>query len=243
METVELACEKRETGSKGVTRALRRGGHIPAIIYGPKTVPIPAAINSADFKKSVLATGRQRLVRLKSSSQEINDKYVVFKDVERAPVSGDIMHTDLYEVDLQRPLRVSIPLRFTGRAEGVVAGGILQPLVREVEVECVPLEIPESVEVDVTSLGIHDVVHVSALKLPSNVKVIFDTDYPLVSVLPPTVAEVPVVAAAAPAEGVAAEAAGAEGAPAPAAAEAAPAPAKGGGAPAKAGTVGAKKAP
>jgi large subunit ribosomal protein L25 len=237
METVELACEKRETGSKGMARALRRGGHIPAIIYGPKTVPIPAAISSADLKKGVLATGRQRLVRLKSSSQEINDKYVVFKELQRTPVSGEITHADLYEVDLQRRLRVSIPLRFTGRAEGVVAGGILQPLVRQVEVECVPLEIPESVEVDVTSLGIHDVIHISALKLAGNVKVIFDTDYALVSVLPPTVAEAPVVAAA-PAEGAAAEAAvPAEGAAAPTAAEAA------GAAPAKPGAAAAKKAP
>ncbi len=97
---------------------------------------------------------------------------------------------------------------------------------REVEVECLPLEIPDAVEVDVSGLNIHDVIHVSAVTFPGNLKPIFDTDYPVVTVLPPTVAEAPVAAAAAeaaPVEG----AEGAEGAAAaPAAAAAAEAAAK-----------------
>jgi large subunit ribosomal protein L25 len=141
------------------------------------------------------------------------------KEIQRAPVSRDILHADLYEVDLNRAIRVRIPLRFIGKAEGVALGGILQPLEREVEVECLPLEIPEFMEVDVTVLGIHDVVHVSSLKFAANVKPIFDTDYPVVTVLPPTVEAAPTPAAeavaavegAVPAEG-AAPAEGAEGA-------------------------------
>ena len=110
-----------------------------------------------------------------------------------------------------------MPLRFTGKARGVAEGGILQPLAREIEVECLPLEIPEVVEVDVSALGIHDVIHVSALNFAGNIKPIFDTDYPVVTVLPPTVEAAPAAAAAeaaAPAEGAAAPA---EGAVAPAA--------------------------
>ena len=94
----------------------------------------------------------------------------------------------------------------SARPHGVAEGGILAPLVREVEVECLPLEIPEVFEVDVTALGIHDVIHVSAMKFAGNVKPIFDTDYPVVTVLPPTVEAAPVAAAAeaAPVEGAAA---------------------------------------
>jgi large subunit ribosomal protein L25 len=107
-------------------------------------------------------------------------------------------------------LRVTVALKFTGRPAGAVDGGILQPLEREVLVECLPLDIPESVEVDVSPLGIHDVMHISALTFAGNVRPIFDTDYPVVTVLPPTVAEAPAAAAAeVPAEGVAP----AEGAP------------------------------
>ena len=149
-------------------------------------------------------------MRLKSSSPELNDRHVIVKEIQRAPVSGNFVHADLYEVDLTQPLRVSVPLRFTGKAHGVAEGGILQPLVREVEVECLPLEIPDVVEVDVSALDIHDVIHISAMTFPGNLKPIFDTDYPVVTVLPPTVAEAPVAAAAeaAPVEG----AEGAEGA-------------------------------
>jgi large subunit ribosomal protein L25 len=127
-------------------------------------------------------------------------------------VSGEILHADLYEVDLNRPIRVEVPLKFVGKAKGVANGGILAPLERTATVECLPLEIPDSIEVDVTDVDIHNVIHVSAVKFPPNVKPIFDTDYPVVTVLPPTVAEVAVVAAPEAVEGAAVEGAPAEGA-------------------------------
>ncbi|HLK86416.1 MAG TPA: 50S ribosomal protein L25 [Candidatus Binataceae bacterium] len=223
METVELAAEIRETRPKSRVRGLRREGRIPAVLYGPKTKATAIAISGAELRARVSSSARQRLMRLKSSAPELNDRHVIVKDIQRAPVSGNFVHADFYEVDLTQPLRVEVPLRFVGKAVGIAEGGILQPLVREVEVECLPLEIPEVVEVDVTALNIHDVIHISAMSFAGNVKPIFDTDYAVVTVLPPTVAEAPVVAAeAAPAEGAEAAAAGA----APAAA----APAEAGGA-------------
>lgn len=215
METVELAAEIRETRPKSRRHELRREGRIPAILYGPRTKATAIAISGSELRSRVSGSARQRLMRLKSSSAELNDRHVIVKDIQRAPVSGHFVHADLYEVDLTLPLRVSVPLRFTGKARGVAEGGILQPLVREVEVECLPLEIPEMVEVDVSALDIHDVIHVSAMTFAGNLKPIFDTDYPVVTVLPPTVAEAPAAAAA---EAVPAE--GAEGAAAPAAAAA-----------------------
>jgi large subunit ribosomal protein L25 len=245
METIELACEIRETRPKGRRHELRRQGRIPAILYGPKSASTALAINGADLRMGGSAGGGQHLIRLKSNTPELNDRHVIVKDVQRAPVSGALLHVDLYEVDLTRVLRISVPLRFTGKAHGVAEGGILQPLVREVEVECLPLDIPEVVEVDVSSLGIHDVVHISELKFAGNIKPIFDTDYPVVTVLPPTVEVAPVAAAeaAAPAEGAEAPAEGAaapaEGAAAPAAAGAEGGAKKGGGGAAAGG--GAKK--
>jgi large subunit ribosomal protein L25 len=224
METVELTAEIRETRPKSRLSRLRREGHIPAVLYGPKTKATAMAISGVELRSRVSGSARQRLMRLKSSSSELNERHVIVKDIQRAPVSGNFVHADFYEVDLTRPLRVSVPLRFVGKAHGVAEGGILQPLVREVEVECLPLEIPDAIEVDVSALDIHDVIHISAMTFPGNLKPIYDTDYPVVTVLPPTVAEAPVAAAAevAPVEG----AEGAEGAAAPAAA--AEAGAKGG---------------
>jgi large subunit ribosomal protein L25 len=232
METGELNCEKRPVRPKGAVKAVRRQGRVPAVLYGRGVETTAISVNGAELRARMSAASHSRLIRLKSATSELDGRHVIFKDVQRAPVSGDILHADLYEVDLNRAIRVEVPLRFTGKAAGVAEGGILQPLVRAVEVECLPLEIPETIEVDVTPLGIHDVIHVSAVTFAGNVKPIYDQDYAVVSVLPPTVAEAPVAAAAA--EGVAVEGA----APAEGAAGAAAAPAEEG-APA---AGGAKKA-
>ena len=230
METGELLCEIRPTRPKGVRHQLRRDGAVPGVLYGPRTTPIAVAVNALDIKNRIAHAASMRIMRLKSSAAELDGKHVLVKDIQRTPVSREILHADLYEVDLNRPIRVAVGLHFVGKAAGVADGGILQPLVREVEVECLPLEIPEFFEVDVSALGIHDVIHVSAMKFAGNVKPVFDTDYAIVSVLPPTVEAAPTAAAAAeaavegaaPAEGAAAAAPAAEGgkeAAAPAAAK------------------------
>ncbi|HUY20456.1 MAG TPA: 50S ribosomal protein L25 [Candidatus Binataceae bacterium] len=230
METPELACEKRSTRPKGQINALRRAGRIPGVLYGPKGDSMPVAVDAIALRAGISGTSRQRLIRLKSSAPELDQRHIILKEIQRAPVSGQIVHVDFYEVDMSKALRLSVPLKFTGRAAGIIDGGILQPLVREVDVECPPLEIPQFIEVDVTPLGIHDVIHISTLKFPGNVKPLYDSDYAVVSVLPPTVAEAPVAAAApeAAAEGAAAEGGAAAGAPAAAGATPAAAPAAAG---------------
>ncbi|HXW85266.1 MAG TPA: 50S ribosomal protein L25 [Candidatus Binataceae bacterium] len=212
METGELRCETRAIRPKGLARRLRREGKVPAVLYGRGSKSSSIAVDSAELKARISSAAQVRIMRIKSETPELDGKHIIFKELQRAPVSGKVLHADFYEVDLKRPLRIEVPFKFTGRAAGVGEGGILQPLVRAVVVECLPLEIPESIEVDVTALGIHDVIHVSAVKFASNVKPIFDQDYAVVSVLPPTVAEVAAPAAAAAAEGAPVEGAPAEGA-------------------------------
>jgi large subunit ribosomal protein L25 len=237
METVDLACEKREVRPKGLVNRLRRDGRVPGVLYGNLSAATPVAVAAQELNARVSAAARQRLIRLKSASAELDGKHVILKQVQRTPVKGDILHVDLLEVDLNKTLRVNVQLKFTGRPAGAVDGGILQPLEREVLVECLPLEIPESVEVDVSPLGIHEVMHVSALKFIGNVRPIFDTDYPVVTVLPPTVAEAPAAAAEAAAE-AAAPAEGAAGA-----APAQPATAEGAGGQASGAQPGGAKRP
>ncbi|HLH78364.1 MAG TPA: 50S ribosomal protein L25 [Candidatus Binataceae bacterium] len=214
METLELNCEPRALSTRGAVRELRRRGQVPGVMYGPKRSPIALAVAAAGLKAGALGNTSQRLLRLKSASAELDGRHVIVKEVQRDALAGRLLHADFYEVDLNAKIRVPVPLRFSGRAKGVVDGGILQPLERSVEVECLPLEIPEAVEVDVTEIGIHEAIHVSALKFGANIRALYDTDYPIVTVLPPTVEAAP-----APAE-AAAEAAPAEGAPAVAASEA-----------------------
>jgi large subunit ribosomal protein L25 len=218
METLDLNCERRNLGTKGQVRALRRTGMVPAVVYGPKRSATPIAVSGPSLKASVTTDAGQRLLKLKAAEPDLDGKHVIIKDVQRAPVSGVLLHADLYEVDLTAKLQVTVPLRFHGRPKGVGDGGILQPLVRTIDVECLPTDIPEAIDVDVTELGIHDAIHISSLQFSANVTPVYDSDIALVTVLPPTVeaaptpAEVPVEegAAAAPAEGAEAPAASGE---------------------------------
>jgi large subunit ribosomal protein L25 len=134
---------------------------------------------------------------------------VLLREVQLHPVTGAVLHADFYEVDLTERLVVSVALRFVGKATGVVDGGILQPILREIEVECLPTEIPDHIEVDVSHLGIHEAVHLRDVKLPEGVTLVGDPTQTLVTVLPPTVEEAKPAAeaAAAPVEGAPTEAA------------------------------------
>jgi large subunit ribosomal protein L25 len=213
METVELDVTPRSDGGKGVSRRIRRTGKIPAVFYGPKRQSTMITIDAREFALKVASLEGSHLIRFRSASEDLADTVTLIKETQLHPVTGAVLHADFYEVDMTKKLRVRVPLHFTGKAVGVAAGGILQPVQREVEVECLPVDIPEYIEVDVTALNIHEAVHVSQVQLPGGVKAIYDTDQTLVTVLPPTVEEVKVE------EAPVAEAAPGEAAPAPEAAK------------------------
>jgi large subunit ribosomal protein L25 len=205
METLELEADLRTSGGKGPARRLRRSGKVPAIFYGPKRATTLIAIDAKQFAQRIAALEGSHLIRFNSPVDEVANKVALVKEAQYHPVTGAVLHADFYEVDMAAKLRVRVPLHFTGKAVGVALGGILQPVQRDVEVECLPADIPEFINVDVSTLNIHDAVHVSQLQPPSGVTVLYDTDATLVTVLPPTVEEAK-VAEAAPAE-VAGEAA------------------------------------
>jgi large subunit ribosomal protein L25 len=197
LETLEIQVDAREAGSKHKARRLRRGGKIPGILYGPKTQPVALEIDRKDFSSRVADLEGSHLVRLKSASSALADRVALVKEVQYHPITGDVVHTDLYEVDLSARIQVRVPLHFVGKAEGVVRGGILQPVVREVEVECLPLDIPEFFNVEVSGLDIGDSVHIEDLPMPTGVTAIFESNFALVTVVPPTVEEAPAAAPAA----------------------------------------------
>ena len=202
METIPLAVTPRETGGKRDARALRRQGRVPGILYGPKRTVVSVALDAKEFAKKVATVEGSHLIRLESSSPELSGRLAIVKEMQRDPVSAAVLHADLYEVDLETKLRVRVALHFVGKAAGVEKGGILQPIQRDVAVLCLPTDIPDFIEVDVSPLGIHEAVHMSELKAPSGVTLEYDNDEPVVTVLPPTVEEAKV---AAPAEGAVVE--------------------------------------
>lgn len=211
METIEIQVEPREAGAKGRAKQLRREGKLPGVFYGPKAKSVPLELNRKEFLSRVADVEGSHLIRIKSSSPLLAERVALVKEMQFHPVTGEIVHADFYEVDLTAKVRVKVPLHFVGKAEGVVRGGILQPVAREIEVECLPMDIPEYFDVEVSSLDIGDSLHVKDLPIPEGVTVISESTLTLVTVVPPTVEEAPAAAEVAPAAVEGAEAA----APAP----------------------------
>ena len=197
METLEIPIELRDVSNKRAARRLRRIGTLPGVFYGPKAEPTPLQVNKRELLKSIPDLEGSHLIRMKSQSSDLRDKVALIKEIQVHAVTGEILHLDFYEVDLAEKLTVKVPLHFVGKPEGVVRGGTLQPVVREIEVECLPSDIPPSLDVDVTPLDIGDTLHVSTLPMPAGVDAIYDTDFTLVTVVAPTVEETKVDEAAA----------------------------------------------
>jgi len=226
METVDITIERRATSGKGPARRLRMAGKVPAILYGRKRDTTSVSVSALEFERKLAHLEGSHLIRLVAdeNDREIHERMALLREAQRHPVSGELLHVDFMEVDLTERQQVSVTLHFVAKAAGTVAGGILQPILREIEVECLPTEIPDFIEVDVSPLGIHEAVHLRDIVLPAGVTPVDDPAQTVVTVLPPTIETKPVTEAA---EALAA--APAEGAAAPAAQPEAAAPAKKGG--------------
>lgn len=209
METLEISADAREKKKKRDAKRLLRNGRIPGILYGPKMESVALEFNKREFSSRIAGLEGSHLVRLKSTAATLADKVALVKDMQYHPLTGEVIHADLYEVDLSAKIAVHVPLHFVGKAAGVVRGGILQPIVREIEVECLPLDIPAYFDVDVSALDIGDSIHIEDIPMPEGVSAIYESNLAVVAVVPPTVEEAPTPTAA-PVEGAEAVPAAAE---------------------------------
>ena len=189
METVEVSVETRQVGNKRDAGRLRRGGKLPGVVYGRGTDGVAMQVDDRELRTRVGSLEGSHLVRFKSGADNLDGRLVLIKHVQYHPLTHAINHIDFYEVDVTRKITVMVGLHFVGRPEGVIQGGVLQPIVRELQVECLPLDIPAELEVDVSPLQIGHALKASDLTLPPNVT--NDTpDLTLVSVLAPTVSTI-----------------------------------------------------
>ena len=186
METVEVPVQARQAGNKRDAGRLRRNGKLLGVVYGRGTEGFAVQVDGLELRRRVGHLEGSHLLRLKSDAGSVDGKLVLVKQVQYHPVTHAIAHIDFYEVDVSRKITLMVGLNFVGRAEGVVHGGVLQPIMRELEVECLPLDIPAEIEVDVSALEIGHSLKVSDITLPPNV-VNNTADLTLVSVLAPTV--------------------------------------------------------
>ena len=227
----ELVAEFRETQGKGASRRLRHDGKVPAILYGGH---LAARTLTLSHQKLLIMLENERfystILNLKVGDQS---QAAILKDVQRHPFKNAIVHVDFQRVEENEKIRISIPLHFSGAAvsPGVKSqGGIVSHMRTEVEISCLPKDLPEFIEVDISGLSLNESVHLSQLKVPKDVVLVelAKEDAAVVAIHSPRAEEpepTAVVAAAPGAEGAAAAAApaaaGAAGAPAAAGADAA----------------------
>lgn len=211
MSNTALALRTREQSGKGVARKLRVAGRIPGVLYGPKIGSVAVDLESRSLERILRASGANALLDLAVDGRaDLANSVALVKELQRHPVRGDLMHVDLYQVDLAQKVEVAVPILTTGRAAGVEEdGGILDVLIREITVSCLPRAIPESLEVDISALNIGDVIHAGQIALPADVELAIDADLGVVHVVAPAVEEVAAAEELAEGEEVAVEGEGA----------------------------------
>lgn len=192
MQQVSLKANKRQKITKGANRQLRMAGSIPAIIYGGDSTPLPVSLNDREIHQILRSSaGLNVLINLEigdGSSQEVQS--VIIKDIQRDPLKGSFLHIDFYRISMDKELKTHVRIEAVGVAAGVTVGGILEYVMRDVLVQCLPSLIPDKITVDVTPLKIRDSVHIRDLKVPEGVTLLDDPDKNVISIVPPVAEEV-----------------------------------------------------
>ncbi len=191
---LKITATTRKEKGKEVAKKLRKGGMLPAVVYGHKTDPIPLTLELKQLL-SLLGGGKSesKLINLSVEGNGApSEKTVMIKELQIDPLTRHYLHVDFFEVSMDEEVTLSIPIELTGDPAGVEMGGILQQVRRELEIKCLPAQIPDSISIDVSALNIGDSVHLKDVSLPSGIKVLEDEDLTIVTLLAPTVEKEPV---------------------------------------------------
>ncbi|AEJ18946.1 50S ribosomal protein L25 [Gracilinema caldarium] len=169
MDHVVLTAQKRAvTGSADAAR-LRRNGKIPAVVYGRSGQAMSIVLDALDFGRKIKGVSESTLLNLSIDGAQHE---VFIKDTQRDIFKGSFIHVDFYEVEKGKTVHAKVPVRVIGTAEGVRLGGILEAPLHELEVECLPKDLPEHIDIDVTNLKANEALHVRDLKLASEIRVL-----------------------------------------------------------------------
>lgn len=194
MEKVILNAVIREELGKQASKRLRRLDSIPAVVYKKGKEVLPVKVNSRElFQVLHTSAGENVIITLKIKDEtkepkSVKNKTVIIKEIQYQPIKGDILHLDFNEISLTEKITVNVPIGVKGEPKGVkVDGGVLDHPVKELQIECLPTEIPQRIEVHVEELKIGDSIRVKDLVVPAEVKVLTDPELTVLSVAPPHV--------------------------------------------------------
>ena len=168
MEQKTLTADSRKVFGSADSRRHRRNGKIPAVVYGHGQ-PKGLLIDAHEFNTKFITVSESTIINLQIDGDSHD---VLIRDYQEDTISGAITHVDFYEIERGKALRTNVGLHLSGAAVGIREGGILESFVHELEVECLPKDLPESIEVDITNLEIGHSIHIRDIKAPAGVEIL-----------------------------------------------------------------------
>ena len=189
-DNVVLKADRRTQVGKQAVKHLRLKGRLPAVVYGEKQDPIVCSVDRKELEVILHDQGRNALVSLDLPDGQSQDTTII-KEIQHHPLKGEMQHVDFHRISLTEKIIVEVAVEAEGNPVGVrTEGGILEHMLYEVEVECLPTDIPDKVVFDVTEMSIGDTIHVSDLVVEGNVEIVTESDRSVFVLVPPTVAQV-----------------------------------------------------
>ncbi|AWD65083.1 50S ribosomal protein L25/general stress protein Ctc [Priestia megaterium] len=186
--SVSIQANKRTDFKNSTNRKIRDEGNFPAVVYGNKTESTPIYLNSADFIKTIREAGRNGVLTLQVDKQKYS---VMLHDIQTDPLKNEIVHADFQVVDMKKEIDTEVSLSLVGEAKGTKEGGVLQQSLYEISLKGLPQDIPSSIDVDVSDLGINDTITVGDIKVDKKLEITHDAEDTVASVLPPQQEEEP----------------------------------------------------
>jgi len=187
MKEVTIDVKSRQTSGKGVARKMRALGKIPGVVYGRGETPVAIELDHGHFHNVMRKASSENLLVNLNIDGVKSDKMALIRDVQRDPIDGKLIHIDFQHISLTENIRVHVPIVLEGVPDGVKNfGGIVNWMVRDVEISCLPANIPDRFVLDIAQLKIHESLHVRDI-VAENIEILESADETIVSVVPPTI--------------------------------------------------------
>jgi large subunit ribosomal protein L25 len=189
MDTVQLTGRARSEKGKGASRKVRRGGGIPAILYGPGIEPLMLSIDYREFVDSLKGRPAENVIfdlRIESNGKS-QSKEVMIKELQSDPVTRDYLHIDFCGISMEKEIEATVLLQLVNTPVGVTKGGLLEHIRRELSVVCLPRDLVDMIEIDVSGLDIGDTLHIGDIHIPLGLRSTEDEDLTIATVVAPTI--------------------------------------------------------
>ncbi|MFF2797837.1 50S ribosomal protein L25/general stress protein Ctc [Lysinibacillus xylanilyticus] len=185
MSTV-LSVKKREAGHRSTLTQLRKGGAIPAVIYGYSLDSTPISISEKEFRKSIQKNGQNGVFSMELDGKKVN---VVVSEIQQCSMKDEVNHIDFLAINMSEVIESEVPIKLVGESVGISVGGILMQPNLDVKIKVKPADIPEAIEVDITELKIGETITVADIRDKIEFDIISENDHTLVTIMAPVVVD------------------------------------------------------